>query len=309
MLSSFFSKSKPINFTIVSIYILLMYVIVHLNIGISFTLTAILNLILGMVILWFTMVIVNKLAKSNELIGKSTYVMLLFTSYTFLIYDVVAYPVVLGVNFLIVAAMHNIFALKKQTAVKQRILNASLCIGLATIIDFWSIIFILPLYIGMVIFIAPNYRNVLIPIIGFLAVYVLTTCVTLQGSSEFFTIQRWYQDYSLKNTLFFTANNFWITIVMMISIVLFLIAFMIKYNRSSTKIKPSMVMLVIYLMIACIIPFISNQKTSIQFIFLIPPLAIMGASFFEFKIKKIIKEVGLWLFLITPILLQILKIL
>ncbi len=305
MLSSFFSKSKPINFIMISIYMVFVYILTILNTSLEFNFFMISKIIGGCLMIWISMMLINIIVKKYEISNKNTFTGLIYTILVFVIYNKVENQNILIVNLLIMLAVLNVLSLKNQLGVKQKILNASICIGITVLFSFWNILYVVVIYAGVFTFIAFNYKNLIIPVIGFIAVYIMMLCLYLGMYDEVYLFQNITTKTSLNNMMFFTANNLWPTLLLIGMLMVFISTFLFKYNRSSTKIKPIMGITFMLLFISVLIPLINIDKNENSLLYIIIPLAIMGASFFELKIKRSIQEISLWFLMLLPIIIQL----
>ncbi|MFD2563586.1 DUF6427 family protein [Aquimarina rubra] len=300
MLSSFFSKSKPINFIIIALYMFVLYNIAYYKRGFSLDYSVVLLFIGGLVAYILAMLIVNLITQKNDLTQKSTNTILLFAFLTAIIPNALTSPNILFSNLLVILGIRSVLSLRNGKYIKSNILDATLCIGLASLAYFWSISFIIIVFLGILYFEPKNYRNWIIPIIGLLAVYVLTNCFTLLFYDSFFAITAYVKPISFSFEGYFYNGGVFLVGVLTICILFFLTIYLLKFNRKPTKSKPVLRLIISQLLIAIAIILIAPEKNTSEMIFIASPLAIIGTTYVEMEHGKFIQEINLWVFLLLP---------
>jgi len=197
-------------------------------------------------------------------------------------------------------AVRSILNLRNAKRIKSNILDASICIGIASVAYFWSIGFMVIVFLGILYFEPKNYRNWVIPIIGLFIVYILSNCFTLLFYDSFYVITTYIKPISLAFENYSNKEDFFSIGVLIICILFFLSLYIIKYNKRPTKLKPILKLIIIQLVIAIGITIIAPEKNTAEMIFIASPLAIIGTTYLEIDQEKFIKEINLWVFLLLP---------
>ncbi|MDH7446387.1 DUF6427 family protein [Aquimarina sp. 2201CG14-23] len=300
MLSSFFSKSKPINFIIVGLYMLVMYIIAYYKNGFDLNYVSILIFLGGFIAYIITMLVLNLITQKNDLTQKSTNTILLFGFLTAILPISLTDPSILLSNLFVIFAMRSVLNLRNGKYIKSNILDASICIGIASLTYFWSIGFILIIFLGVLFFEPKNYRNWIIPVVGLLVVYVLSNCFTLLFYDSFFRMTDYVDTVSFSFDGYLNNGKFFSIGVLVICAIFFFSVYLIKFSRKPTKSKPVLKLIIAQLIIAVTIVFIVPQKSTAEMIFIASPLAIIGTTYLEIDHGKFIKEINIWVFLLLP---------
>jgi magnesium-transporting ATPase (P-type) len=197
-------------------------------------------------------------------------------------------------------AIQNILHLRNEKHIKPKIFNASIYIGLASLAYFWSIGFIILVFLGILFFDPKNYRNWIIPFIGISMIYVFANCFTLLFYDSFFALKTYidpisflFQDYLTKEYLFSVG-------VLSICIICFFSIYLIRFGRKTGNIKPILRLVIIYLVIAIIIAVIAPQKDTSELFFIATPLALIGTTYLEMNYHQLAKEINIWVFILIP---------
>ncbi|MBC7440014.1 MAG: hypothetical protein H7250_08535, partial [Flavobacterium sp.] len=180
MITSVFRKSTPLILFLVVILMLVFFFIIifqdlsWINSGVSIVKKGgLFFILLGSIF------ITNFVAKKNGLSKDSSYTMLF--CFLFLLF----FPSVLGnmnlilSNFFILLALRRLISLQSLKESKEKIFDASLWIFVASLFHFWSILYIILVFISIIFHVARDYRNWVLPFIAFFAVGIISIAVSL----------------------------------------------------------------------------------------------------------------------------------
>jgi len=300
VLSTFFGKSKPINFVVVAFYMLVLFLIAHYKSDLLLVYAGIPSLVGKLILYVLSMLILNFIVQKNDFITKSTYTILLYAVITAILPNALTNFNLLLSNVFVLAGLTSILHLQSEKQIKSKVLNASICIGLASLAYFWSIGFIILVFIGVLSFDPKDYRNWIIPIIGLGVVYLFANCYTLYVEDSFYTLTRYldavsfsFDNYLIKDQLFSVG-------IVAICSVIFSFFYALKFKRKMAKIKPILRIVIAYLIVGCLIALIAPQKNSAELLFMIAPLAIIGTTYLEMKNYNLTKEINIWVFVLIP---------
>ncbi|MES2577113.1 MAG: DUF6427 family protein, partial [Bacteroidota bacterium] len=174
MITSVFRKSTPLNFSLVVILMLVFFSIYQFQ-DLSWMNSFVLISKKGMLfcVLLASVFITNFVVKKNGLSKDSSYTV--FFYFLFLLF----FPSVLDnlnlilSNFFILLALRRLISLQSLKASKEKIFDASLWVFLAALFHFWSIIFIVLVFISIIFHVSRDYRNWILPFIAFFIVGIL----------------------------------------------------------------------------------------------------------------------------------------
>src|SRR3970040_3015553 len=171
MITSVFKKSTPLNFSLVVILILVFFLMYQFQ-DISWMNSGILILKKAVIlsVLLASVLITNFVAKKNGLSKDSTYTIFFYFLFLLFFPSVLDNLDLIASNFFILLALRRLISLQSLKASKEKIFDASLWIFLATLFHFWSIIFIVLVFISIMFHVARDYRNWILPFIDFFAV-------------------------------------------------------------------------------------------------------------------------------------------
>ncbi|MBA3985022.1 MAG: hypothetical protein H0X63_00210 [Flavobacteriales bacterium] len=301
MLTSFFSKSKPVNYLIVGILMTIFFWIHHVFTAKTvFTLTEI-AFQLGMLLLFIiSMLLVDFVARKNDLTKNNTFKIFLYAIFTLLLPITFLETEILIANFFILLGLRRILSLKSHKDTQKKIFDAALWISVASCFYFWSFLFVVLLFIAILFIAGNNFKNYLIPFVGMATVIVLTNSYTLLVQDAFYTPLDWVGTFGFDFTTYNTIN-LWIPISIVIAILVWVIAHhFIDLAKKSKKFKMTANLILVALSIAVLITLVTPTKNGAELLFMAMPFSVLTANYFEMPNEKVFKEILLWLLALTP---------
>ena len=292
MITTIFSKSRPFNYALVTILLIVCFFLYQLRIDDwlqsieSIGKKAILlSLLIG------SLFISNFITKKNGLSKDNTYPFLFF--FIFLI----LFPTTLGnsnliiSNFFILLALRRLISLQSLVAPKEKIFDASFWILLAALFHFWSIFYIVLVFIAIILHVSKDYRNWIIPFIALLAVTIL------------FFLANSLLDNSLMSTLlsktyisfdFYYFDNVYQRIALAVFTSISLFAFVLHVfdiPNKALNMQSSHKTILFSFILGVGIYVLSANKNNGSLAFCFAPLAIIGANFIEKIENNWVKEI------------------
>lgn len=306
MFTNFFDKSKPINFIIVSIFIIswiFMKLVIEpekLNspqVLVDYSLTA-----LGYLFLLF---LLNFIVKKNRLTRANTYSILFFSCFLIMIPPPFVESSFLLSNLFLVLALRRIWSLASENNMERKILDASIWISLATLFYFWSILLIVVLFIFIIQIGYKNLKLLWIPFVGVFTVFVLITTYNLVANDTLF----WFMGIEIKTGF----DNFaYKSVPLLITIFLFIIIMIwglaqkaFSVSKGSLKEKLNFKILFIVTVTFVVMVLLNPVKNGTELLFIIAPLAIIATNLIENLRTFWMKELFLWLVVLLPIIINL----
>ena len=303
MLTSFFGKSNPINYLILTVTIVVGYFAAifkfhqdHLE------WTSWMESVIFSLVTVFLMLLLDFIIRKNHLTKNNTYGILLFSSF------LLALPIVFLTKHFLVAtlfvflALRRILSLPSEKNVEKKILDASLWISLASFFYFWNILFFVVLYIAIFQKRETSYKQLLIPIVGFVTLFTLAVCYNLMVADSF----AWQTKWRLATSLDFSAyNQIDILLPITIMVVFSIWSGVSRFSNLASlkrRDRPNVIIILFALAVSFVVAFLSPEKTGGEVIFIFGPLGIITANYLETKKDFWFKEVLLWLVVLLPII-------
>jgi hypothetical protein len=282
MITTIFSKSRPFNYILVTALLILCFFLFQLH-SAEWTDSAVetakkVGLLL---LLSGSLFISNFITKRNGLSKDNTFPFLFFFSFLILFPMTLGNPNLIIANFFILLALRRLISLQSLVTPKEKIFDASLWIFIASLFHFWSILFILLVFVSIILHVARDYRNWVLPYIAFFSVAVIFALFSMvfNESLIFELIDKIGFDFTFD---YFTNKfqNIALSIYTAIA-VLFVFTQLVSLPNKPLILHNSYKKIMLAFLIGMIIFVISPDKNNSILIYTFMPLAVMGTNYFE----------------------------
>ncbi|WP_291099217.1 MULTISPECIES: DUF6427 family protein [unclassified Flavobacterium] len=302
MITSVFKKSTPLNLFLV-VFLMLVFFLTYQFQDLTWTNSGFLIFKkMGLfAILLGSVFITNFIAKKNGLSKDSSYVILFYFLLLLFFPSVLDNTSLIASNFFILLALRRLISLQSLKASKEKIFDASLWIFVATMFHFWSILYILLVFISIIFHVSRDYRNWILPFIAFFAVGIvfmvfsiifkidgieyINTNATTNFNIDYFTNN--YQNGAL---------SIYATIVLF-----FVVSMFASLSNRPQVLHSSFKKIIGSFFIGVVIFLISSNKSNDLLVFTIAPLAIMATSHIEIKQLKLKQEMVLFVLILCSL--------
>ena len=303
MISSFFSQSKPINFVVVSVMLLITFSITkYTSLDIELNVFSITKQLLFFGVCLFSVFVFDFLVNKNNLTKKNSYKILLFVLFIAVLPETLLNSKTLIANLFILFALRRIISLRSKKEVKKKLFDGAFWISIASLFYFWSVLFFVLIIAALVVYAITDVKNWLIPVLGVLTVTIIGASIMIAMHIDYYTFFNELVDISFD---FSPLNSKRIIIgsTILLSFGVWSLFYYIKNLKSKTKSsRPSFTLIVIAAIIAITIVIVSPVKNGSEFIFLFAPLAIIMTNYLEVISEKWFKESLLWVLILTPVI-------
>ena len=300
MIANFFNQTKPINFVVLSIIMVFVFVISSIvvysgNFSLIF-------LIKKGVLLFLTILMIfiyNFIIRKNALTENNSYALLFYILLIGFFPYIFENSRLLIANFILLFSFRRIYSLRTSIHVKEKIFDSAFWIGIASMFYFWSILFILLIYSAIWVFNKGEKRNVFIPVVGFATPVFLTYVFYLAGNNLLGFSNLWSINYD------FNLSSYTLLKLLLPLIFLILLTLIAVYPTTKKSLiakidfKSTWTLLMIHILLALFIVAISPAKIGSELIFLFFPLSILFANFIQITKRYWLKEMIIYLFIIT----------
>ena len=298
MITSVFKKSTPFNFSLVVILMLVFFFLYQIQ-DLTWT-SSVISIIqrVGLFLILFATVFLNSfISKKNGLSRDSTYVA--FFVFLFLIFfpNLFNNPNLILANFFILLAIRRLISLQTLKESKEKLFDASLWIFMAALFHFWSILYILLVFISVVFHVSRDYRNWVIPFIALLGVSIMfiVSSLLFDIHSIAFLQEKSKIDFDID---YFTNNYQNAAFAIYITVALFFVISMFTTLSSRPQVLLSSYKKVIASFFIGILIFVlSSNKSNEVLVFTFGPLAIMATAHIEISQPKLKEEIVLFVLL------------
>lgn len=292
MITSVFKKSTPLNYSLVVILILVFFFMFQIKDSswvtsyfLAFQKVSLLCFILA------SFFMINFIVKKNGLSKDNGYAILFYLLFILFFPTIFNDSNVVYANFFILLALRRLVSLQSLKASKEKIFDAAFWIFVASLFQFWSILFIILVYISIIFHVSRDYRNWVLPFIALLAVIILfyMTSLILNIDAVTFVQERAVVDFRID---YFKNNYENAALSIYTAVALFFVTSMLMTLSNRPQIVHSSYKKVVAcFFIAVFVYIISPNKSNDLLLFSIAPLTIMAASHVEYVQQKLNNEI------------------
>jgi hypothetical protein len=205
-------------------------------------------------------------------------------------------------------ALRRLISLKSLLATKEKIFDASFWILLAALFHFWSLLYIVLVFIAIILHVSRDYRNWVVPFISLLAVTIL------------FFLANSFLDNSLMSSLlsktyvsfdFYYFDNLYqrMALALFTAISLFFFVSQIfDIPNKALNMQSSHKTILFSFLLGVGIYVLSSNKNNGSLAFCFAPLAIIGANLIEKIDNNWIKEIIVYALVICAIFFYIMQL-
>ncbi|PKB42602.1 hypothetical protein AX016_0770 [Cellulophaga sp. RHA19] len=310
MISSFFSKTKPINYIIVLTLLLVFFGMARfLGGNVLFSLELI-GINVGVVlVLFFTIFLVNFIVKRNKITQVNSFAVLFYALLC------VFFPASLtdtnGIfcSFFIVLATRKILSLKSLKEIKYKIFDASMWIIIASLFYDWALLYLIWVFIAIYIYEPKNIRNWFLPLSAFVAVSLIVSAVLAAMGNLNFIVEHYIFTLKLDADMFKEWSKSSATIVYLIVVIIVGVISSIKIGKIGVGRLASMRLVAISFTIGIFITLFETNLGYFPIMITFFPAAVFLTNYIEILRKPRFKELNLFIAILVPITVFVFKVL
>ncbi len=293
MISSFFGKTKPINYIVLAILLFLFYFTdVFFQIGEQRINQVIALELLLFTVLLFSVFTINQIVRAEKATESNSYAMLFFLLLIVTFSDELVLQYVIFANFFLLLAFWRILSVKSIRNVKHKIFDASLLITIASLFYDWALAFMFLVFFVIGVYDRRTFKNWLVPFLGMATIFFLTfTFLQLKGSLNFFEEHYQFSLGLFTTKSFFQVLNIKTLIYLILTIIVSVLVFVRLRNTSGGKLLLLRIVFLIFVLGTGIILFTPADASPVIITFF--PAAVFFANYFEAIAKRKLQEVVL----------------
>ena len=302
MITSVFKKSTPLNYSLVVILILVFFFLFQIQ-DLSWV-TSYFLVFQKVVLLCFILAsffLVNFITKKNGLSKDNGYAIFFYFLFLLFFPTIFNNPNIIYANFFVLLAVRRLISLQSLKDSKEKIFDASFWILIATLFQFWSILFLILVFVSIIFHVSRDYRNWVLPFIAFFAVSILFVMSSLifKFDALSFIQERAVIDFKIdyfKNNYENGAFSIYVAIALF-----FVVSMVTTLSNRPQIVHSSFKKVVAYFVIATIIYIISPNKSNDILLLTIPPMSIMAASHVEYVQQKLNNEIVFYVLILCSL--------
>ena len=292
MIASVFGKTRPFNYLTIGISLFVFFITKNIiasetNVSLGYYLQE----FLLFVVVFASSFLINFIALKNELTKTNNYALLLYFVFLLFFSSYFQNKNIIIANFFLLLALRRLISLKTMVSTKEKIFDASFWILIAALFHFWSLFYIVLVFIAIMLHVSRDYRNWVVPFIALVAVTLL-----------FFLVNSFFDNSLLSSLLsktyisfdFYYFENIYQRLAFALFTSLSLFAFVLQIfdiPNKALNMQSSHKTILFSFLLGIGIYIISANKNNGSLAFCFGPLAIIGANFIEKMESKLLKEI------------------
>lgn len=291
MIASLFNKSRPINYVLISLLLVVFYFL-YLTKDFSwttyyFTIVQKIGLLLILIVSLF---LVRFITKRNGLSKDNSYAAFLFFIFLILFPTTLVNTNIVLANFFLLLALRRLISMQSLVTPKEKIFDASFWIFVASLFHFWCILFLILVFISIIFHVSRDYRNWLIPFIAFFAVLVLFVLTVLIVDRDLLAFVAEKMQISFDFTYFENVfQNIALAFFSSVAVLFFATQVLALQNRP-LNMQSSYKKILFTFLLGVAVYVLSASKNNSFLIVTFFPLAVLGTNFLEGLDNKWLKE-------------------
>ncbi|WP_394757900.1 DUF6427 family protein [Flavobacterium sp.] len=310
MITSVFSKSRPINYILITSLLVLCFLLFQFQSNYSsISVFEIGKKIILLLLLVGSLFITNFITKKNGLSKDNSYTFLLFFVFLILFPKTLSNTSLIISNGFILLALRRLISMQSLKTPKEKIFDASFWIFTASLFHFWCILFILLVFVSIIFHVSRDYRNWIIPFIAFGTVAIMGTVGALIFNPTIINnyLSQIVIDFDLRyiETIF---QNIALSIYIITALVAFGSMILILSSKLS-NLQSSYRKILFAFIIGLVVFFISPDKDNSFLIYTFVPVSIMLTNYLETIEKYWVKESILGIIILASVITFVFQLL
>lgn len=307
MISSFFAKTKPINYVVLLVFMGLFYCALLFFwerdvLGFKEIWLAIFTL----AILFLSVLVINELVRQNKVTALSSFAMLFFVALTIAFPQTLLDENAVLANFFILLAIKKLLEVKEAKNAKHKIFDATLLICVASIFYKWSFVYMGAIVFAINTFESKNFKTWLVLLLGMATFFLLLWVVLIPFDNVGF-LQTHYSFFTLEIDIEAILRKLGAKDIVFFAVVLLLA--MIDFFKLRKKGGGRLIMIrnmLLFFTLAVILIFLESEEAS-PLLLSFFPAAVFMTNFIETIGKKGLKELSVNLFILTAFMVFLLE--
>ncbi|KUJ62556.1 hypothetical protein AR687_06900 [Flavobacteriaceae bacterium CRH] len=292
MITSVFKKSTPLNYSLVVILILVFFFLFQFQesswVSSSFLAFQKISLLCFIFASFF---LINFIVKKNGLSKDNGYAIFFYLLFILFFPTIFNNPNVIYANFFILLALRRLISIQSLKSSKEKIFDASFWILVASLFQFWCVLFLILVFISIIFHVSRDYRNWVLPFIALMAVAVIFILISLIfhiDAIAFFekrAVMNFNIDY-FKNNYENGALSIYVAVALF-----FVFSMLTTLSNRPQIVHSSYKKIVACFFIAALVFIVSPDKSNDLLLFSIAPLTMMASSHVEYIQQKLNNEI------------------
>ena len=300
MISSFFSRTKPINYVVLVVFTVFLYLLATILFAdVTKSIIALLPKLAALAALLLTIFSINPILVRNKLAELNSLTMLFFVLFLAAFLPLLRFDALIISNFLVVLSLNQVLSLRDEKRTKYKIFEAALLVMIASLFNEWALAFLVPLYFGIYAYCPGQLRHWFMPVAAFVAMALLVMAYGSFNHGLSWISERFLFQFNDKYGL---SQYYGLAAYALFALVVFAIVMVKLGNRGIGRIV-SLRIVATYLFVGLAVALISKEHAMYAICYSFIATAIFLSNYLETIQKKRFKEALLIILIMIPIVL------
>lgn len=301
MISSFFGKTKPINYIILLAFIFLFYWAVHFLIfDKAYEPEQMLLQILVLGVLSFSFFVVNFIVKRNKVTGPNSFTILFFALLMVFFPETLVDNNAVFCSFFLLLALRRLISIRSMKNIKSKIFDATLWIVVSSLFYDWALLYLLLVFMAIYMYEPKNIRNWLVPIAGIFTVFMITYCVLVLSNETNFLSKHYQFSHSFNRAYFLDWGNSTKLVLYVLGISAVGLLSFVKLGKAGLGKVATTRLIAISFLLGLVLKMLTSSANVYPIMVTFFPAAIFLTKYVESIRRPNIKEIVLMLAIFLP---------
>ncbi|TAI47529.1 DUF6427 family protein [Flagellimonas allohymeniacidonis] len=302
MISSFFSKTKPVNYIILAVSLVLFYgFYVSFENSVQIWTEKPISEGLAVMVLVLELFVINEIIRTEKITGFSSFTMLFFVLLLLSFSDTVLDKNGIFANLFLLLALWRLLAIKSMKNVKHKIFDAALFVCISSFFYDWMLIFLVLIFLVINVYERNNYKNWLVPFVAISTVFVLAFSILRVYDNTTFFVQHYTFSPEFLGETQWRIKNSRFLLFFIFSLALMTLVFIRLRKKGGGKLLALRILFFAFLISMILTLF--KMKSSSPLILCFFPVAVFLTNYVETIRNTRYREIAVSLFILVPLLI------
>lgn len=301
MISSFFGKTKPINYIILITFIFVFYWFVHFIVfDKSYDPVELLLQLIVLSVLSFSLFVLNFIVKRNKITATHSYAILFFTMLLLVFPQTLIDNNAIMCSFFLFLALRRLISIRSLKNVRLKIFDATIWIAVASVFYDWAILYLILVFMAIYIYEPKSLKNWLAPIAAVFAMLMVFYCILiLQGRPEYLW-EHYRFEYQFNKAYFLNWINSSKLVMYIVGISAVGLLSFLRVGKSGVGKVATLRLIAMLFLLGLVLEVLISTPGKYPIMVTFFPAAIFLAKYVETIKKSNVKELVLMLSIFIP---------
>ena len=300
MITSIFSKSKPINYIIVMVVLVIAFAL-HFFYEVkdgNYTIISFIALSIGLFYVFITDFVISK----NDLTKRNSYGIMLLALFFVIFPEVFGNINIMVANLLVLFALRRLFSLHTKRDLTKKFFDAVFWIAVSALFYTWAVLYLFVVFIALGYYWQNEGKYIAVSLFGVVTVFILLVLYNIVFKDQYLSQTNFDFSYGF-DFLDYNSLSEIIKFTVVLALYLWSLIFYLKNTSEKNKtLKPIHTLIILASFIAIIIAVLAPVKNGNEIVFFMLPFSIIVANYIETIDKLWFKEMLVVLLILVPII-------